>query len=209
MSVSTSNLLTRGQAMCLVLDMVPTVDNRRKANEIVDSNVFNVTYTEDQGPLHPFAMGKSIIEKNPFKYKTYLKTPPTSPTLNPSNTVTSDRISDLINNSNKNNGDDSDSSTDDSIDYNTRSLLSTTKSMFFKNVKNKDLFDYGFYTTTDIYNNITKKMPRLPKVITVSKFGKIIKDKDFGKRFSKCVGQKSVKGRMLYTPTKECLDLRK
>ncbi|ORZ05222.1 hypothetical protein BCR42DRAFT_181394 [Absidia repens] len=39
--------------------MVPTVDNRRKGNDIVDNNEFNVTYTKEQGPQHPFAMGKS------------------------------------------------------------------------------------------------------------------------------------------------------
>ncbi|KAI7863856.1 hypothetical protein BDF14DRAFT_1884826 [Spinellus fusiger] len=198
MSTSKNNLLTRGQAICLVLDMVPTVENRRKGNDIVDNNVFNVTYTEDQGPQHPFAMGKSIIEKNPFTYKTYPRTPPTSPTLYPSNTVASDKISDFSNNSNNNNSDDSDSSTDDSIVYNLQSLLSITKSMFFKNAKNKDLFDYGFYTTTDIYNNITKQLPRLPKFMNASKFGKLIKDKDFGERVSKRVKRNNIKGRMLY-----------
>ncbi|KAG0738153.1 hypothetical protein G6F16_012387 [Rhizopus arrhizus] len=118
MSTSKNNLLTRGQVIYLVLDMLPTVDNRRKGNDIVDNNAFNVTYTEDQGPQYPFAMGKSIIEKNPFTYKTYSRTPPTSPTLYPSNTVASDKISDFSNNSNNNNSDDSDSSTDDSIVYN-------------------------------------------------------------------------------------------
>ncbi|KAL4211110.1 hypothetical protein AB4K20DRAFT_1895431 [Rhizopus microsporus] len=89
-------------------------------------------------------MEKSII-KNPFTYKTYSRTPSTSPTLYPSNTVTSDKISDFSN-SNNNNSDDSDSSTDDSIVYNLQSLLSITKPMFFKNVENKDIFDYTFYT---------------------------------------------------------------
>ncbi|KAG1501489.1 hypothetical protein G6F47_000764 [Rhizopus delemar] len=201
MSTSKNNLLTRGQAICLVLDIVPTVDNRRKGNDIVDNSVFNVTYTEDQGPQHPFAMGKSIIEKNPFTYKTYPRTPPTSPTLYPSNTVASNKISDFSNNNNNNNSDDSDdsdSSTGDSIVYNLQSLLSITKSMFFKNAENKDLFDYAFYTTTDIYNNITKQLPRLPKFMNASKFGKLIKDKDFGERVSKRVEGKNIKGRMLY-----------
>ena len=59
--------------------------------------------------------------------------------------MTSDKISDFSN-SNNNNSDDSDSSTDDSIVYNLQSLLSITKPMFFKNVENKDIFDYTFYT---------------------------------------------------------------
>ncbi|KAI8880903.1 hypothetical protein K501DRAFT_301408 [Backusella circina FSU 941] len=188
-------VLTRGQAICLVLDMVPTVDNRRKGNDIVDNNVFNVTYTEEQGPQHPFAMGKSIIEKNPIPYKTYPRTPPTSPTLYPSNTVASDTIRDFSNNSKNDNSDDS---ADDSIVYNLQSLLLITKSMFFKNAENEDLFDYAFYTTMDIYNNVTKQLPELPKFMNASKFGKLIKDKDFGERVSKRVEGKNIKGRMLY-----------
>lgn len=122
----------------------------------------------------------------------------TSPTLYPSNTVVSDNISDLSTNSNNNNNDNNDSSADDSIVYNLQSLLSIAKSMFFKNAENKDLFDYDFCTTTDIYNNIIKQLPRLPKFITVSRFGKLIKDKDFGERVSKRVEGKIIKGRMLY-----------
>ncbi|KAI8061808.1 uncharacterized protein B0P05DRAFT_599464 [Gilbertella persicaria] len=198
MSTSKNNLLTRGQAICLVLDMVPTVDNRRKGNDIVDNNVFSVTYTEEQGPQHPFAMGKSIIEKNPFTYKTYPRTPPTSPILYPSNVVASDNISGFNNNSKNDNSDDSDDSADDSIVYSLQSLLSITKSMFFKTAENKDIFDYAFYTTTDIYNNITKQLPQLPKFMDTTKFGKLIKDKDFGERVSKRVDGKNIKGRMLY-----------
>lgn len=70
--------------------------------------------------------------------------------------------------------------------------------MFFKNTENIDLFDCAFYITTDIYNNITKQLPRLPKFMNASKFGKLIKDKDFGKRVSKRVEGKNIKGRMLY-----------
>lgn len=177
----------------------------------MDCSVFNVTYTEDQGPQHPFAMGKAIIEKNPFTYKTYPTTPPTSPTLYPNTTADSNEISDIGNNNNSNsntnnnnsnsnsnnNSDDSDGSTDDSTVYNLQTLLSITKSMFFKNAESKDLFDYAFYTTTDIYNNITEQLPVL-KFMKASKFGKLIKDKDFGKRISKRVDGKVIKGRMLY-----------
>lgn len=112
--------------------------------------------------------------------------------------MVSDNISDLSTNSNNNNNDNNDSSADDSIVYNLQSLLSIAKSMFFKNAENKDLFDYDFCTTTDIYNNIIKQLPRLPKFITVSRFGKLIKDKDFGERVSKRVEGKIIKGRMLY-----------
>ncbi|KAI9471010.1 MAG: hypothetical protein EXX96DRAFT_586532 [Benjaminiella poitrasii] len=70
--------------------------------------------------------------------------------------------------------------------------------MFFKNAENKDLFDYAFCTMTDIYNNITKQLPRPPEFLDTSKFGKLIKDKDFGERVSKRVEGKTIKGRMLY-----------
>ncbi|KAI8391140.1 uncharacterized protein BYT42DRAFT_526494 [Radiomyces spectabilis] len=196
MSTSKNKLLTRGQAICLVLDMVPTVENRRKGNDIVENSVFNVTYTDDQGPQHPFAMGKSTIEKNPFTYKAYPRTPPTSPTIYPSITAANDEISDLSNSNND--GEDSDDSTDGSTVYKLETLLHITKSIFFTDAENKELFDYGFYTTSDIYNAITKQLPRLHKFMNASKFGRLIKDNDFGERVSKRVDGKNLKGRMLY-----------
>ncbi|KAL0090864.1 hypothetical protein J3Q64DRAFT_1692823 [Phycomyces blakesleeanus] len=54
--------------------------------------------------------------------------------------------------------------------------------------------DYAFYTTTDIYTNVAKQLSRLPKFINASKFGKLIKDKDFGERVFKCVEGKNIKG---------------
>ncbi|KAI8971515.1 hypothetical protein BDF20DRAFT_995543 [Mycotypha africana] len=185
MSTSKNNLLTRGHAICLVLDMVPTVDNREKGNEIIDNSVFDVTYTEALGPQHPFAMGKSIIQKNP-------------PTLQPTNTVASNESSDFNNDSNNNNNVDSDSSIDNSNVYSLQSILSITKSMFFKDAENEDLFDYAFYTTMDMYNNVAKQLPQLTKFMNGSKFGRLIKDEDFGKRISKRVEGKSIKGRILY-----------
>lgn len=143
MSTPRSNLLTRGQASRLVLDMVPTADNRRKGNDIMDNNVVDVTYTEDQGPQHPFVMGKSIVEKNPFTYKTYPRTPPTSPTLYPNNTVDNDNIDDLSNSSNNDNSDDSDSSVEN---------LSKTKTSAngSPNVSTKRILKEGCYISSKI-----------------------------------------------------------
>ncbi|KAG1448635.1 hypothetical protein G6F56_008887 [Rhizopus delemar] len=66
--------------------------------------------------------------------------------------------------------------------------------MFFKDAENKDLFNY----VTDIYNNIIKQLPRLPKFMNASKLDEIIKDKDLDERVSKRVEGKNIKGRMLY-----------
>ncbi|RCH81657.1 hypothetical protein CU098_003569 [Rhizopus stolonifer] len=68
------------------------------------------------------------------------------------------------------------------------------RSMFFKDAENKDLFNY----VTDIYNNIIKQLPRLPKFMNASKLDEIIKDKDLDERVSKRVEGKNIKGRMLY-----------
>ncbi|KAG1057096.1 hypothetical protein G6F43_001037 [Rhizopus delemar] len=61
-------------------------------------------------------------------------------------------------------------------------------------VKKCYLFDYAFYTTTDIYNNIIKQLPQLPKFMNALMFGKLIKD--FGERVPKRVEGKNTKGRM-------------
>jgi hypothetical protein len=76
-------MLTLGQSACLVLDMSPTEDNRKKAKKILEETPFTVTYLFGSNPLEPVAMARSIVEKNPFKYRTYPATPPTSPTLSP------------------------------------------------------------------------------------------------------------------------------
>ncbi|KAI8971520.1 hypothetical protein BDF20DRAFT_915321 [Mycotypha africana] len=184
MSTSKTNLLTRGQAICLVLDMVPTVDNREKGNEIIDNTSFchgEVDYSEESVHIQDLSQA-----------------PPTSPTLQPTNTVASNESSDFNNDSNNNNNVDSDSSIDNSNVYSLQSILSITKSMFFKDAENEDLFDYAFYTTMDMYNNVAKQLPQLTKFMNGSKFGRLIKDEDFGKRISKRVEGKSIKGRILY-----------
>lgn len=45
---------------------------------------FRVTYSNNGDHLEPFAFARSLINKNPFKYKKYPRTPPLSPTLSPS-----------------------------------------------------------------------------------------------------------------------------
>ncbi|KAI9499611.1 hypothetical protein BDB00DRAFT_794789 [Zychaea mexicana] len=72
-------MITLGQASCLVLDMVPTDENRKKAVDIMAASPFGVTYTSTKGHFEPFALAKTIIAKNPYKYKVYPATPPTSP----------------------------------------------------------------------------------------------------------------------------------
>ncbi|KAF7720435.1 hypothetical protein EC973_008939, partial [Apophysomyces ossiformis] len=69
-------MLTEGQACCLVLDMEPTKENREKAKAIFQHSPFGVTYLHGTNPLEPVAMAKTLIEKNPFKYKSYQATPP-------------------------------------------------------------------------------------------------------------------------------------
>ncbi|SAM02254.1 hypothetical protein [Absidia glauca] len=186
------HLLTHGQAACLVLDLIPTIANRQKANDIVDNGYFAVIYTEEHGPRHPFAMGKSIVQKNPFTYKSYPRTPPASPKLSPSDTTAD------INLDNSSDDNESDSSTENSSTYSLQNLLAVTKSVFMKEAENKELFDFACYTTTDIYDSVKKQLPRLPEYAGVMKFGKLLKDQDFGPRMTIRVDGKTTKGRMLY-----------
>ncbi|SAM02253.1 hypothetical protein [Absidia glauca] len=182
------DLMTRGQASCLVLDLVPTIANRQTANDIVDSGSFAVIYTDEHGPRHPFAMGKSIVQKNPFTYKSYPRTPLASPQLSPDDTM-----ADVVLEDSSNDDNDSDSSTENSNTYSSQNLLTITKAMFVKETENEELFDLGFYTTTDIYDSIGNELPNLPDYISVTRFGRLLKDNDFGRRVST-----RVNGRMSY-----------
>jgi hypothetical protein len=56
-----------------------TDDNRKKTVNIIANSPLGVTYTCTSGHLEPFALAKTKILKNPFKYKSYPQTPPINP----------------------------------------------------------------------------------------------------------------------------------
>lgn len=75
-------LLTLGQASCLVLGLPPSVENRKKAKKIInDAKVMEVTYKRLSDPFEPILIGKRVKYTNPFKYRSYNNTPPPSPKL--------------------------------------------------------------------------------------------------------------------------------
>ncbi|ORX52723.1 hypothetical protein DM01DRAFT_1391166, partial [Hesseltinella vesiculosa] len=49
-----------------------------------------------------------------------------------------------------------------------------------------------------MYDVLTKQLPDMPNFISPRKYGRLIKDNDFGKRASKRVEKNVIKGRMLY-----------
>lgn len=74
-------MITLGQAACLVYDLEPTQENRKKVKELEKDSLLGVCYLANNNCLEPFAIAKTIIARNPFKYKTYPNTPPQSPQL--------------------------------------------------------------------------------------------------------------------------------
>ncbi|KAG1035631.1 hypothetical protein G6F43_013198 [Rhizopus delemar] len=76
-------MLTKGQAACLVLDMIPTESNRELAKEQLKNTPFEVTFIYGSNPMEPVALARTKIEKDPFRYKTYPDTPPTTPKMSP------------------------------------------------------------------------------------------------------------------------------
>lgn len=72
--------LTLGEASCLVLGMIPNKKNRGKAKKIIEeSKNYEVSYKRNSSPFKPFIIGKRVKRMNPFLYKTYAITPPSSP----------------------------------------------------------------------------------------------------------------------------------
>ena len=74
-----SKKLTKGQASCLVLDMIPTKENRKFAKWKVESIGLTPTYTNETSVMEPLAIATTLQQKNPFKYMAYDDTPPSSP----------------------------------------------------------------------------------------------------------------------------------
>ncbi|GAA5800961.1 hypothetical protein HPULCUR_006401 [Helicostylum pulchrum] len=74
------DILTLGQASCLVLGLPPSIENRKKSKEIIeDSKIVEVSYKRRGDPFEPFLIGKKVKYTNPFLYKSYDVTPPPSP----------------------------------------------------------------------------------------------------------------------------------
>lgn len=71
--------LTKGQASCLVLDMIPTKENRDLAKWKLQSIGLAPTYTNETSAMEPLAIAATLQKKNPFKYMSYDDTPPSSP----------------------------------------------------------------------------------------------------------------------------------
>jgi len=67
-------MLTLGQAVCIALYLIPTVENRALAKKSLEDSLFDIAHT-DTKDVDPFPTAKVFIEKNPAKYKTYPDTP--------------------------------------------------------------------------------------------------------------------------------------
>lgn len=74
-------MFTKDQRACLVLDMIPTYTNRKIAKEQLQNTPFEFTFIYGSNPMEPVALARTKVEKDPFKYKTYPETPPTSPKM--------------------------------------------------------------------------------------------------------------------------------
>lgn len=75
-------MLTKGLASCIVLDLIPTPENRELAKKTMEKSCFQVVYTGNEQD-NPLNICKSLVEKNPHKFKAYPDTPPPSPQLAP------------------------------------------------------------------------------------------------------------------------------
>jgi hypothetical protein len=72
----TEQLLTQGQASCLVFGLAPTKTNRNIANDRMKSLPFlEVVYKRTGDPFEPLIIGKKLRKMNPFLYKSYPSTP--------------------------------------------------------------------------------------------------------------------------------------
>ncbi|KAI8997778.1 hypothetical protein BDB01DRAFT_831312 [Pilobolus umbonatus] len=190
-------MITLGQAACLVLDMQPTTANRKKAISILESTPFGVTYLNNGNHLEPFALARSIIDKNPFKYKKYPRTPPVSPILAP--TEESDlKICKLeedletISNS---------SSEGLTGDYSSEGVLSMARLLFTRsNPENEELYDHVYYCNKQLYEIMEGHLPKLKEVLTMTQFGLMLNKNNqyFGDLFSKKIDGSSVRVRELF-----------
>lgn len=207
-----SNLITRGQAACLILGLEPNKDNRKEAKSILDNTPLDATYCHDTSPLKPFAYGRKLISLNPFIYKQYPDTPPSSPRMGQDSSVNLDdredkhKEGDRCNNSSddmatyEDDDSNSQSSEDTSDNYSKSNVLCIAKSISFTSVENEELYERGFFTSTAMYNEVEKHLPKLKQFVSLSSFSKWIsvEGKHFGKRVTRRQERRAEKGRHLF-----------
>lgn len=78
-----SELLSQGQASCLVLGLEPTDENRKRAKQTMEEIGMSATYIRGSNPQVPTAIGSNVKRLNPFLYQSYAPTPPTSREASP------------------------------------------------------------------------------------------------------------------------------
>ncbi|KAI8381099.1 uncharacterized protein BYT42DRAFT_565236 [Radiomyces spectabilis] len=193
-------MITYGQACCLVLDLEPTKENRKRAKETLAQVSLGATYLENNGHLEPIALSESKIGKNPYKYRRYPSTPPSSP-------VSSD-IEDTVSDEVEQSSVSSSSSEEDAApeNYSTQGILKMAKLLFTKdNIDTTDLYDKKWLTTQDIFTSLAIQLPRLSSVMTTRQLGLLLsKHHDhFGSPIRKRVNGKFVHCRELFH-LKEC-----
>ncbi|ORE12256.1 hypothetical protein BCV71DRAFT_282777, partial [Rhizopus microsporus] len=85
-----------------------------------------------------------------------------------------------------------------SENYSRTSIMAIINSLYFKKVQAKSLFDYGFYTTRQIYDGLTTYLPRLHDRVTFGAFSKLITGANFRPKISTRMNDKPVNDRQLY-----------
>lgn len=137
--------ITHGQACCLVLGVPPTQENRVSSKEYFESSRLAVCYVDSLGPLHPFAMGKDVVARDPFNYRSYTTTRPTTPSQ-----VIASTFEHVLNDENAIGGADSidgESSIDDQLPLIKASVLHLFKQIMSDLVPvNKERYEETFVT---------------------------------------------------------------
>ena len=64
-------MISYEEACCLALDLIPLPANYVKAVEEMEKTPFDVVYEDGKDPSQPVVIAKTIIAKNPFKWKRY------------------------------------------------------------------------------------------------------------------------------------------
>jgi hypothetical protein len=138
--------MSRGQAACIVLGLEPNLENRKQAKAIFEDIPLDVCYDINYGPLKPIALGKSVINRNPFLHKTYIDTRPNSP----------EHIKDEFTSSQSSNEEGYD-------DYSKTNIMHKTRMIFLSNNPKlyQDSSTQVFITATQMYEEVKEYLPKL------------------------------------------------
>ncbi|KAI9302008.1 hypothetical protein BJ944DRAFT_270606 [Cunninghamella echinulata] len=148
-------MLTQGQASCYIYGLEPTNENKILAKERLKLADLTAVTLANHDPYSPFAMGRDMAKKLPWKYIECPSSPVYENLEGEEEIIVSNDTSETT-----------DSNEDSEDNLGKTKILNIIKNILFPSHKESKLFNKVFMTNKDIHTTIKGYIPNLDKLCT-------------------------------------------